>query len=183
MHTLKLLVLMTVPALMISVVAAQTPNFSGTWSHTGNAKAQWVSMAGINCGPECTITQNEKTLTLTRPANQAGAPDTGLVVLNLDGRDMYRYPVERVEVRCARKVGGGQTRRDARICLFHDQAGAIAHGWQTDHRQRPWGGRPSGDGHVRQEVGCSWHCEGPNTCCHRRPPDLTGSGRELASAA
>ncbi len=88
MQALRLFVLMTVPALMISVVAAQTPNFSGTWSHTGNAKAQWVSMAGINCGPECTITQNEKTLTLTRPANQAGAPDTGLVVLNLDGSDM-----------------------------------------------------------------------------------------------
>jgi hypothetical protein len=87
MHALKLIVLMTVHALMIGLAAAQTPNFSGTWSHTGNAKAQWVSMAGINCGPECTITQNDKTLTLTRPANQSGAPDTGLVVLNLDGSD------------------------------------------------------------------------------------------------
>lgn len=87
MRALRLFVFVTVPALMVSVLAAQTPNFSGTWSHAGNAKAQWVSMAGINCGPECTITQNEKTLTLTRPANQSGAPDTGLVVLNLDGSD------------------------------------------------------------------------------------------------
>ncbi len=92
MRASRLLGVLGVPVFLVTVVSAQTPNFSGTWSYSGAKPHQWAMMAGINCGPECTITQNDKTLTLTRPANQPGAPDTGLVVLNLDGSDSTVTP-------------------------------------------------------------------------------------------
>jgi hypothetical protein len=85
---------------MLSTVAAQSnPDFSGTWSLVTDQKAptgrgrgggggavSYVSGAPVNCRTECTIVQDAKALTISRPANQQGVkpPD---VVLNLDGRE------------------------------------------------------------------------------------------------
>lgn len=81
--------------LMLSTLAAQSkPDFSGTWvldrkaqtsgGRGGGGTVSMVSGAPVNCGTECTIVQNAKTLTISRRVSQEGvkAPD---VVLNLDG--------------------------------------------------------------------------------------------------
>jgi beta-lactamase regulating signal transducer with metallopeptidase domain len=82
---------------------AGMPDFSGHWllvsaTATGRGRGGsgategehktssiWASGAPVNCGPECTITQNAGTFTIMRP----GEPryDNGVVVLNLDGSD------------------------------------------------------------------------------------------------
>ena len=51
--------------------------------------AKWISGAPVNCGPECTMVQNAKTLTVRRSVNpeDGWVPDNGEVVLNLDGSD------------------------------------------------------------------------------------------------
>jgi beta-lactamase regulating signal transducer with metallopeptidase domain len=51
-------------------------------------KVTIASGAPVNCGVECTIVQNDKTLTISR-VDQPGtvAPDIGVVVLNLDGSE------------------------------------------------------------------------------------------------
>ncbi len=83
------------------------PDLSGHWSLVSSTYAgrgrggrgeagverevttKWVSGAPVNCGPECTITQDAKTMTISR----LGTPDAvtlydnGVVVLNLDGTE------------------------------------------------------------------------------------------------
>jgi len=51
--------------------------------------AIWASGAPVNCGPECTILQDTKTLTISRlgTPNAVTIYDNGLVALNLDGSD------------------------------------------------------------------------------------------------
>ncbi|HKT81369.1 MAG TPA: hypothetical protein VJP86_14185, partial [Vicinamibacterales bacterium] len=54
----------------------------------GGLTVQFVSGGAVNCGPECTISQNAMTLTIVRPAvKDHTPPDVGTVVLNLDGSD------------------------------------------------------------------------------------------------
>ncbi len=80
------------------------PDLSGHWSlasstsagggrgGTGEAgverevRTKWVSGAPVNCGPECTITQDAKTLSISRLGTSDAVTlyDNGLVVLNLD---------------------------------------------------------------------------------------------------
>jgi hypothetical protein len=82
-------------------------DFSGHWSLVSTAyagrgrggtgepgrerevKTKWTSGAPVNCGPECTITQDAKTLTISRlgTPNAVTTYDNGVVVLNLDGSD------------------------------------------------------------------------------------------------
>jgi hypothetical protein len=84
-----------------------TTDFTGTWTlvsstsagrgrgRTGGGggqerevKVSIASGAPVNCGTECKIVQNAKTLTISR-VDQPGMtpPDVGVVVLNLDGRE------------------------------------------------------------------------------------------------
>ena len=102
---LIVLVLIGLPVLMIVAATGQTKtNFSGQWSLVpslttgggsrgarggdgrGGGTVSIVSGATVNCGTECTISQDAKVLTISRPANDQGVkpPD---VVLNLDGRE------------------------------------------------------------------------------------------------
>jgi beta-lactamase regulating signal transducer with metallopeptidase domain len=57
----------------------------GEWKST----SIWHSGAPVNCGPECTIVQNTKTLTISRRGTPDAVTlyDNGVVVLNLDGSD------------------------------------------------------------------------------------------------
>ncbi len=85
------------------------PDFSGHWSLVSSTYAgpgrggsgatggggerevttKWASGAPVNCGPQCTITQDAKSVTISR----LGTPDAvtrydnGVVVLNLDGSE------------------------------------------------------------------------------------------------
>jgi hypothetical protein len=92
-----------VPALALPV---SSTDFSGTWIHESSTlvgrgrgasggegprevKAVIISGAAINCYLECTIVQDTVTIGVTRasmPPNVA-PPDSGTVVLNIDGRD------------------------------------------------------------------------------------------------
>jgi beta-lactamase regulating signal transducer with metallopeptidase domain len=67
-------------------------NTGGGWSLNDpevKVTSKWVSGAPVNCGPECAITQDAKTVTISR----LGTPDAvtnydnGVVALNLDGSD------------------------------------------------------------------------------------------------
>lgn len=86
-------------------------DFSGTWTHVSSTYAgrgrggrggeglrevrpTIVSGAAINCYLECTNAQDARTITITRastPPNVA-PPDSGEVVLNIDGRDTELGP-------------------------------------------------------------------------------------------
>jgi beta-lactamase regulating signal transducer with metallopeptidase domain len=61
------------------------PGNGGEWKTT----SIWHSGAPVNCGPECTITQDTKTLTISRLGTQDAMThdDNGVVELNLDGSD------------------------------------------------------------------------------------------------
>jgi beta-lactamase regulating signal transducer with metallopeptidase domain len=61
------------------------PGRGGEWK----TMTIWHSWAPVNCGPECTIIQDTKTLTISRLGTpDAVTPyDNGVVVLNLDGSD------------------------------------------------------------------------------------------------
>ena len=88
--------------LVSSTVSAQAPNLSGTWvadAPAGGAAAGGGGGGGgggrggggggggvFNCGQECTIVQDAKTLTIKRPAGAQGAAPAD-VVLMLDGSD------------------------------------------------------------------------------------------------
>ena len=86
--------------LMSSSVFAQAPNLSGTWvadAPAGGAPAGGGGGGGgrggggggggaFNCGQECTIVQDAKTLTIKRPAGAQGQAPAD-IVLNLDGSD------------------------------------------------------------------------------------------------
>ena len=86
--------------LVSSTVSAQAPNLSGTWvaeAPAGGAAAGGGGGGGgrggggggggaFNCGQECTIVQDAKTLTIKRPAGAQGAAPAD-IVLNLDGSD------------------------------------------------------------------------------------------------
>jgi len=86
--------------LMSSNLFAQAPNLSGTWvaeAPAGGAPAGGGGGGGgrggggggggaFNCGMECTIVQDAKTLTIKRPAGAQGAAPAD-VVLMLDGSD------------------------------------------------------------------------------------------------
>jgi hypothetical protein len=92
-----------VPALVGAVVLvlyttaslAQGPNFGGTWVADqaagapggGGGGGQRVGFGGplaFNCGAECTIVQNAKTLTIRRAAGQSGQAPAD-VVINFTG--------------------------------------------------------------------------------------------------
>ena len=67
-------------------------NGGGGWTANDaevNVTAKWASGAPVNCGPECTLVQDAKTLTISRlgTPNAVTIYDTGEVVLNLDGSD------------------------------------------------------------------------------------------------
>lgn len=89
-------------------VQVSTTNFSGHWKLVSSTAVGpgrggidpggggewktmtiWHSGAPVNCGPECTIVQDTKTLTISRLGTpDAVTPyDNGVVVLNLDGSD------------------------------------------------------------------------------------------------
>jgi hypothetical protein len=88
-----------------SVPRPTAPDFAGTWTlvsstTSGSArggtgggaevkvKTSLASGAPVNCGTECTMTQTDKTLTISR-VDPPGVwrPDIGVVVLNLDGSE------------------------------------------------------------------------------------------------
>ena len=88
--------------LVSSTVSAQAPNLSGTWvaeAPAGGAPAGGGGGGGgggrggggggggaFNCGQECTIVQDAKTLTIKRPAGAQGAAPADIVLM-LDGSD------------------------------------------------------------------------------------------------
>ena len=87
--------------LMSSSVFAQAPNLSGTWvadAPAGGAAAGGGGGGGgrggggggggaaFNCGMECTIVQDAKTLTIKRPAGAQGQAPADIVLM-LDGTD------------------------------------------------------------------------------------------------
>lgn len=75
--------------------AQRRPDFSGTWvfleaeatvtrsGGRGPVRVLEVSGAAFNCGAQCTIVQNARTLTVSRPAPE-NAPQRPDVVLNLN---------------------------------------------------------------------------------------------------
>jgi hypothetical protein len=67
------------------VAARQRPSFSGTWTfleaqattrdgRTMPAHILFVSGAGFNCGAQCTIVQDDRTLRVSRPAENGTTP-------------------------------------------------------------------------------------------------------------
>jgi hypothetical protein len=115
-----------VSILVIGAAAAQSKtDFSGQWSLVaapgmgggsgrggrggGGAVTSIISGAPVNCGRECTMTQDVRTLTISRPANQQGIkpPD---VVLNLDGREstIIQSLEPPVEYKAGAKWDGGK---------------------------------------------------------------------------
>ena len=78
-----------------SLVSSTTsgPTRGGTGGAGGGGETKttaiWASGAPVNCGPECTLVQDAKTLTISRlgTPNAVTIYDTGEVVLNVDGSD------------------------------------------------------------------------------------------------
>jgi len=76
-------------SLVSSTYAGRGRGGTGEGAGERRVTAKWASGAPVNCGPECTIRQDTKTLTISR----LGTPDAvtnydnGAVVLNLDGGD------------------------------------------------------------------------------------------------
>jgi beta-lactamase regulating signal transducer with metallopeptidase domain len=75
-------------ALVSSTYAGRGRGGTGTPGVEREVKVIFASGAPVNCGTECTIVQNAKTLTISR-VDQSGSwvPDIGVVVLNLDGSE------------------------------------------------------------------------------------------------
>jgi hypothetical protein len=93
-------IVMVVPILSLCTLTAQSkPDLSGTWLFATRESVQsgtnrgkvirptvgYLSGAAVNCMAECTIVQDDRTLTISRATDESGLkpPD---VVLNLDGR-------------------------------------------------------------------------------------------------
>jgi len=67
--------------MIVSVSAQSQPNFNGTWVPAdANAKPMSVSGGAFNCGVECTITQTDHTLTVSKPANAQGVKPRDTVI-------------------------------------------------------------------------------------------------------
>ena len=81
-------------------VSAQAPNFAGKWTRVddpaaaqaggGGGRGRGMGGGGLgvfNCGMECTITQDAKTLTInrTQPGREGGAPTTVTTTITLGG--------------------------------------------------------------------------------------------------
>ena len=79
-------------------IGQSTPDFSGTWTFVevsggstrgtpapGNQRTPNISGAAFNCGQECTITQKDDKLTISRPAPAQGAKPAD-TVLTIDGK-------------------------------------------------------------------------------------------------
>ncbi len=74
--------------LVSSTYAGRGRGGTGVYGVEREVKVSIASGAPVNCGTECTIVQNARTLTISR-ADQPGStpPDVGMVVLNLDGSE------------------------------------------------------------------------------------------------
>ena len=84
----RMAIALTAAALLVGAsISAQAPNLSGKWTLVPAADAPAGGKGGGGfggfCGPECTIAQDAKTLTVTR-TTQAGDVKT---VYNLDGSE------------------------------------------------------------------------------------------------
>jgi hypothetical protein len=75
-------------ALASATYAGRGRGGTGEFGVEREVKVTIASGAPINCGTECTMAQDDKTLTISR-ADQPGTtpPDVGVVMLNLDGSE------------------------------------------------------------------------------------------------
>lgn len=66
---------------IVGVSSQSRPDFSGTWV-PADANARPVSVSGgvFNCGAECTLTQSDQTLTVSKPANVQGVKPRDTVI-------------------------------------------------------------------------------------------------------
>src|SRR4030095_2783586 len=91
---------------LVATTFAQGTNFSGTWTRDAPAGGGAAGGGGgggqrggggggggvFNCGMECTIVQDAKTLTIKRPAPAQGGNAPADIVLNLTGTSKLMAP-------------------------------------------------------------------------------------------
>jgi len=97
MRIMKAMLLLSALSLTGAWRSQGTTDFSGTWTFvevaggstrgtpgSGNQRTPNISGAAFNCGQECTITQKDGKITISRPALETG-PKPPDVVLAIDG--------------------------------------------------------------------------------------------------